>query len=484
MKIGRNDPCPCGSGEKYKKCCLNKLENKLTEYRRLLGMEQNIKNKLTKWATQNLELDEYSQYFNGKLFQEIVEEERETEDMKEEGEEKESGSELVGFFDWLFLEAIHHQENKRVIEVIREDFSGLFNSKELEIIDEWLNHTQAGIYEVETTAPAELTFKVREIFTNKEYEILDVKGSSHAVRGDVFFGRLQTIFSKHYLSGVLSGISRHWLDEFKEFITEKYQEAKKADPQLSYERFMNTHSKIVQDYSPPPLKIISPAGDEVKVCEATYSLSEIENEEVVGWLAKNKQFVLTEEEYGREGDVTTAYFIHLQSEKEISSIGGGIVTSQEWNDEEGNRFKTDGSIELKKNKWVVFSTSKKIFDQLNRELKQKFGASFHLEREQITPLEKIMNERGDKKDRLPKQSKEILKLEQEYLTKYYQEWCDMKIPALNNQTPRQAIKAKAGREAVKKMILDLENQELHDIKEGVKTVPIVKVIREELDFYD
>ena len=25
-KIGRNDPCPCGSGKKYKKCCLGKLE--------------------------------------------------------------------------------------------------------------------------------------------------------------------------------------------------------------------------------------------------------------------------------------------------------------------------------------------------------------------------------------------------------------------------------------------------------------------------
>jgi len=24
MKIGRNDPCPCGSGKKYKKCCLNR----------------------------------------------------------------------------------------------------------------------------------------------------------------------------------------------------------------------------------------------------------------------------------------------------------------------------------------------------------------------------------------------------------------------------------------------------------------------------
>lgn len=24
-KIGRNDPCPCNSGRKYKKCCLNKM---------------------------------------------------------------------------------------------------------------------------------------------------------------------------------------------------------------------------------------------------------------------------------------------------------------------------------------------------------------------------------------------------------------------------------------------------------------------------
>jgi SEC-C motif-containing protein len=23
-KIGRNDPCPCGSGKKYKHCCLGK----------------------------------------------------------------------------------------------------------------------------------------------------------------------------------------------------------------------------------------------------------------------------------------------------------------------------------------------------------------------------------------------------------------------------------------------------------------------------
>jgi len=26
LKVGRNDPCPCGSGLKFKKCCLKKYE--------------------------------------------------------------------------------------------------------------------------------------------------------------------------------------------------------------------------------------------------------------------------------------------------------------------------------------------------------------------------------------------------------------------------------------------------------------------------
>lgn len=29
LKIGRNDPCPCGSGKKYKKCCLNKPKSSI-----------------------------------------------------------------------------------------------------------------------------------------------------------------------------------------------------------------------------------------------------------------------------------------------------------------------------------------------------------------------------------------------------------------------------------------------------------------------
>ncbi|NCP78894.1 MAG: zinc chelation protein SecC, partial [Desulfuromonadales bacterium] len=31
--IGRNEPCPCGSGRKYKKCCLLKEESRASRQR-------------------------------------------------------------------------------------------------------------------------------------------------------------------------------------------------------------------------------------------------------------------------------------------------------------------------------------------------------------------------------------------------------------------------------------------------------------------
>lgn len=33
MKPGRNDPCPCGSGKKYKKCCLQAGETEDAAWR-------------------------------------------------------------------------------------------------------------------------------------------------------------------------------------------------------------------------------------------------------------------------------------------------------------------------------------------------------------------------------------------------------------------------------------------------------------------
>ena len=38
-KTGRNEPCPCGSGKKYKKCCMQKIELQHTENRQWMDEE-------------------------------------------------------------------------------------------------------------------------------------------------------------------------------------------------------------------------------------------------------------------------------------------------------------------------------------------------------------------------------------------------------------------------------------------------------------
>lgn len=57
-KVGRNDPCPCGSGKKFKKCCLDKMESGLP-YQNYI--EESLK-KYPKKNSNKDELDFYSIY--------------------------------------------------------------------------------------------------------------------------------------------------------------------------------------------------------------------------------------------------------------------------------------------------------------------------------------------------------------------------------------------------------------------------------------
>ena len=86
MKIDRNAPCPCGSGKKYKKCCLEKEELELTK--ELIASRQRY-NEVDEW-----EPEEFEPWNN---FSEDIEEEDymeedeivEDEDTEEEEEEEE-----------------------------------------------------------------------------------------------------------------------------------------------------------------------------------------------------------------------------------------------------------------------------------------------------------------------------------------------------------------------------------------------------------
>ncbi|NQZ12967.1 MAG: SEC-C domain-containing protein, partial [Algicola sp.] len=51
--VGRNDPCPCGSGKKYKKCCLNQLTLvSSSQIQDIRSREDKLMNKIDKFCEQ------------------------------------------------------------------------------------------------------------------------------------------------------------------------------------------------------------------------------------------------------------------------------------------------------------------------------------------------------------------------------------------------------------------------------------------------
>lgn len=57
-KVGRNDPCPCGSGKKYKKCCLNKTKLQIKQPEDLMESEEEKKRWLENYPAPAKEREE------------------------------------------------------------------------------------------------------------------------------------------------------------------------------------------------------------------------------------------------------------------------------------------------------------------------------------------------------------------------------------------------------------------------------------------
>ncbi len=53
MRVGRNDPCPCGSGKKYKRCCLKDGPDEMDQLVSLLRAGQrDVESRMAEFAAE------------------------------------------------------------------------------------------------------------------------------------------------------------------------------------------------------------------------------------------------------------------------------------------------------------------------------------------------------------------------------------------------------------------------------------------------
>ena len=479
FQLSKNSDCPCNSGKKYKLCCIGKLSKEHEQYYGLLHKEGIIKNKLVRWARfyfSNEELDNYVYEFNKKHLIDL-----------------ESDGQITPFFDWLFLEAIHHDEEKRILNIIIDYYSHVFQPDELSILEEWRDNTQSGIYEVIKTHPEEWTIKIKEVFTNKKYTITDRKASSYVVKGDIMFGRLQKVFSRHYLSGVGQTYPRlHTFEQLKKFINNHFDNEKKKSPNITYEEFMNKNSKILNDFSPEEIKIVSSDNEEVEISEAIYSIDLNNINNILDYFHENQdKFIITDVDFNKNkfNSANIAYKFSSKQKNQMDKNNEEITQriSTHLINKNGKRILVYGSINIQKNKLKINSFSKKSFEEIKDLLNQNLKDYAHFIKEDIQSvsetIEELKNKESNEEDIEPISPK-FKELGKKFLENYYKEWCDMEIPMLRNKTPRETIKTEEGKKAVNNLLLDFENQELHKKRGRLDYVPVEEIIRKELNFYE
>lgn len=201
IETGRNDPCPCGSGKKYKRCCLPLLEDSLF----IDSLKIPAYYKVTHHSFTN-----YREFFKDtmrKFDKEYLASVESLEDlvMLEEG--------WLEPLDWfIFNEYI--LKGKTPLQLFLEE--GDATEREKDILKRF-DGTYWSIYEVKELIKGLSRAKFIDLFSKKEYLVFD-KNISSVEDGMIVFCRLVPYDRFHFVGYVFTPWLLHRSEKFEEIL--------------------------------------------------------------------------------------------------------------------------------------------------------------------------------------------------------------------------------------------------------------------------
>jgi hypothetical protein len=183
--IGRNDPCPCGSGLKFKKCCIAKEEHLSACFR----LESTAMRNAIDWLTQNYQLQANNAIQN-EFFGSVEKSDRERLDRIPSKELQ--GRIRTNVFDWLINESSLEVEGvtKPVYDLLLDADERTLSKKDLECLKQ-MREIPLSLYEVQSVKPGdgvELVDLIQK--ESKPVWVIDRVASNLFSPSDIFGTRL------------------------------------------------------------------------------------------------------------------------------------------------------------------------------------------------------------------------------------------------------------------------------------------------------
>ena len=429
-EAGANDPCPCNSGKKFKKCCRPLLVER-EKYADLEG-------KLWKHLDECKYSDAFKQYigeaydvFRNQVSTEITN----TSDM---------------FLVWAIHDFVVPDRNRSLISLYIEEHFSSIREDEREVLRDLL-HSNFVIVEVEKVVPY-IGYHVAEIFPGKEhYFITDTLSTRQISNHSLLLLKLYRIKTLNRIGGGALKIPYSEISFVQDLSNELVNRYTSTIPpanrnKLALSGFIARNSlylmAAIYERSRRQLfpQILSSEGDPVEFHSSTYRIDDMSY--VMSKLNQDSRFDF---DPGSGNTFIWKGPIDNGKTRDVKTDIGIRVY--------GTIRLIDDSITVEcftQNRWRTCVTVLKSL------LGDKMGPEIIKSETGIADAIKDLHVTGDKFEE--KKSPEMKKIEQDLIDAYYMKWIDEKIPALGGKTPREAARDPDSRQQLILLLNDIESK--------------------------
>lgn len=468
-KIGRNAPCPCGSGKKYKKCCLLKEQQKLPEKPPADAFDKRLMDRIFK----------YSETIPKKEFLNAVALYWRTEPKEPVILPEEAQDDGGAFMAW-YIHDYSLSTGKTILEQFYESHANRLKDDEKAFLQSDMK-TCPGLYEViEVREGEDLTLS--DIFHDDILSVKEVKGSYQVVKWDILMVRIIDIKGTRRFAGNAQIIPRQIVQELKAFMLKEFDAFKREVMQDDWQAFMKGRSYLINHYMRDASReepvFFTPEGHSVIFGKARFDA--LAFEKILDILDLESDFVVDEVIPSEKAKLS---WLKRGKSKEWDVVehGEGTVLDSKLMHESGKMsWDIMGSITISGKRLFLETHSRERLERGKNRLDELLKDHIRHVADSFESVKAATNRAGGreamvKAEAIPENDRFTVS----FLTEKYREWLDDRIPALDGMTPREAVRTAKRRERVLEFIKDMENREEKRKKEGGSYVDL-RFLREDL----
>jgi hypothetical protein len=454
MKIGRNAPCPCGSGKKYKKCCLNKTVAPPEElqYRRLSEIHDMLLPKLVAYGE--------------KVFGAIAPQVALTEFLAwpdyEEGPDEATMDRAAHLFwpwyvfNWEYFasddvdQLVSGPEDTTIAELFLHKKKIDPKSPEGRFLTA-ANRSPYSFHEI-LSVDAGHTVNIRDVLTGREALVQERRGSEFMQKGDLIFGRAVQMDDVSMFMGLSPyKMPPRMIPEVIQFRRAfagrrgllSMDDLYAWDLEIR-ELYWNFDQRL---HSAP--EVVNTDGEPMEFHKLIYDIDSAEHAvKNLANLSKTESLndIQAAAEKDKKGNIKRATFSWSRMGNPKNPGMSNTIL---------------GTIEVEKGRLTVSVNSAQRARVVRAKIEKRLAEKARFRFDEISDMDAMMGQKGehdhsDLSREEPLSHPEVRAHIEQMLRQHWKEWVDHRIPLLGNKTPRQAVKTKDGRESVEALLMDSE----------------------------